>query len=204
MTAMNRDYNPKMLRDLDRLCIYKCSNCSRIVFLGFDAKDSKMPITCKGCEHYIDGDKDIIGDSWYPDEYPEVRFTLDDNGVDDSKKPRLLVWFHMECRDCNRMSWIAWRGKWFDYTTCICHEPVKEEVAFMPIIAKPNIEDIVIEKLIIPGELVEPLKDFCFMHDTIKKDVIIQSLRTFLEKGKDKDVTEASSDRAAKPMMYTS
>lgn len=182
---MNRDFNPKILRELDRLCIYKCSKCSRIVYLGFDAKDSKMPVRCKACQNYVDGDQDILGDSWYPDEYPEVRFTIDEDS-DKNEKPMLIVWFHMECRDCNRMSWIAWRGRWFDYTTCICHEPIKEEAPnVMTIVSKPVIENIIIENLVIPGELVELLKDHCFEHDTTKKAVIIHALRRFLENVED-------------------
>jgi hypothetical protein len=195
MRVMNREYNPKILRDMDRLCIYKCNNCNRIIYLGFDAKNSKTPVTCKSCEHYIDVDKDIIGDSWYPDEYPEVRFTIDEDS-DKNKKPMLVVWFHMECRDCKHMSWIAWRGKWFDYTTCICHEPlVKEEAPpVMTIVAKPSIESIVIERLVIPAELVGQLRDHCFDHDTTKKDVIIEALRRFLEKCED----EAAEHQTAK------
>ena len=184
---MNRHFNPKILRELDRLCIYKCSYCGRIVYLGFDAKDSKNPIRCKACQHYIDGDKDILGDSWYVDEYPEVRFTIDEDS-DKNMKPMLVVWFHMECRDCKKMSWVAWRGKWFDYSTCVCHEPAKEEAAtVLPIQATSIIDNVVIEKLVIPGDVVDSLKEFCFRHDTTKKDVMIEALRMFLEIDQCKD-----------------
>ncbi|MBF0554216.1 MAG: hypothetical protein HQK96_06595 [Nitrospirae bacterium] len=180
---MNRDYNPKRLRDLDRVCIYRCNNCHRIFLLPFDAKDSKTSITCKGCERYIDADKDIVGDSWYPNEFPEVKFTISDNSFGKDMKPLLQVWFHMECRDCHKLSWIVWRGRLFDYNTCICHESVKEEAEpEINITAKPIAENIVIDKFIIPADLVSLLKDYCFEHDTNKKDAIIEALRHFLDK----------------------
>ena len=178
---MNRCFNPKRLRDLDRVCIYRCSNCHRIFLLPYDAKDSLNPITCKGCGRYVDGDADKYGDSWYPNEFPNIRFTIDDSNEKD-KKPLLLIWFNMECRDCGKMSWIVWRGRLFDYGTCICHEPlqVKEAEPALPIPPKPIVDDIVIDGLIIPGVLVDKLKEHCFIHDTTKKDVIIEALRMFL------------------------
>jgi len=151
--------------------------------LPYDAKDSPTPITCKACGRYIDVDADKLGDSYYPNEFPNVRFTIDNND-ENYKKPMLLVWFNMECRDCGKLSWIVWRGRLFDYGTCVCHEPapVKEAETSMPIPAKPVLEDLVIENLTIPGELVELLKEYCFQHDIAKKDVIIKALQDFLEK----------------------
>ena len=180
---MNRDYNPKRLRDLDRVCIYRCSNCHRIFLLPFDAKDSKTTITCKGCGRYVDADTCIVGDSWYADEYPNVRFTIDDTN-ENGKKPLLSIWFNMECRDCGKLSWIVWRGRLFDYSTCVCHDPVpvKEAESAMVIPVKPVVEDIVIESLTIPGEIVELLKEYCFQNDIAKKDAIVQALRILLEK----------------------
>jgi DNA-directed RNA polymerase subunit RPC12/RpoP len=178
---MNRDYNPKRLRDLDRVCIYRCSNCHRIFLLPFDAKDSKTTITCKGCGRYIDADTDKFGDSWYPNEYASVKFTVDDASEKD-KKPLLLIWFNMECRDCHKISWIVWRGRLFDYGTCICHEPVKEAESPMVIPAETILEDLVIENLTIPGEIVGLLKEYCFKNDIAKKDVIVKALQDFLEK----------------------
>jgi DNA-directed RNA polymerase subunit RPC12/RpoP len=182
---MNRDYNPKCLRELDRLCIYKCDNCGRIVFLGYDAKDSNTPIKCKACEHYIDPDKDIIGDSWYSEEYPSVSFTVDEDNINEkTRKQKLVAWFWMECCDCKRMNWIAWKRKWFDYSTCQCHQPVQEKVATpaAPILLEHPFEDITIEKLIIPGELVGQLRNYCFENDLTKKDVLIEALRQFFKK----------------------
>ena len=92
----------------------------------------------------------------------------------------LLVWFYMECRDCKRMNWIAWRGKWFDYGTCTCHDPPAKEAAPAPPTKTKPIEGIAIDGLVIPGELVGPLKDYCFKHDTTKKDVLIEALRQYL------------------------
>lgn len=179
---MNRDYNPKRLRDLDRVCIYRCNNCHRIFLLPFDAKDSKFSVTCKSCGRYIDADTDIVGDSWYPHEFPEVRFTIDDT-VENEKKPMLLIWFHMECRDCHRLGWIAWRGRLFDYSTCICHEPAKEEAEQITTTEeKPILKEIVIDQLIIPGELVEVLKNYCFEHDQTKKEVVIVALHQFFQR----------------------
>jgi DNA-directed RNA polymerase subunit RPC12/RpoP len=181
---MNREYNPKILRELDRLCIYKCNNCRRILFTAFDVKDGKMPVTCRACGHYIDGDRDIIGDSWYVNEFPEVRFTIDDT-VEKGKKTRLLVWFHMECPDCHQMSWIAWREKWFDYMTCACHEPQKKEEAasIIPVPTASDTKCLVIEELIIPGELIASFKDYCFTNDITRKDAIIEAIRKLLENG---------------------
>jgi hypothetical protein len=184
MIAMIRDYNPKRLRDLDRVCIYRCNNCHRIFLLPYDAKDSKNTITCKGCGRYIDADTDKFGDSWYPNEFQEVKFSIDDT-IEKDTKPRLLIWFHMECRDCHRMNWVVWRGRLFDYSTCICHDPapLKEEAEpATPIPAKPVVEDIVIDGLVIPGALVERLKEYCFQNDTTRKDVIVEALRMFLFK----------------------
>jgi DNA-directed RNA polymerase subunit RPC12/RpoP len=178
---MNRDYNPKSLRDLDRICVYRCSNCHRIFLLPFDAKDSKTTITCKGCGRYIDADADKFGDSFYPNEYPNVRFTIGD-ATENGKKPLLLIWFNMECRDCGKMNWIVWRGRLFDYNTCVCHEPVKKVESFTVIPAKPVVEDLVIENLTIPGEIVGLLKEYCFQHDIAKKDAIVQALHVLLEK----------------------
>lgn len=188
---MDREYNPKYLRELDRLCVYKCNSCSRIVFLGFDAKDSNIPVTCRACGHYIDPDMDIIGDSWLTEEYTEIAFTIDEDNIGDkAKKPRLIVWFHMECRDCKQMTWIAWRGKWFDYTTCICHEPlVKEDkVVTMPTVIDHITEDVIVKELVIPEELVGKLKDYCFQNDVTKKDVLIKALRRFFVEHGDAEV----------------
>jgi hypothetical protein len=151
--------------------------------LPYDAKDSPTPITCKGCGRYIDADADKLGDSWYPNEYASVKFTVDD-ATENGRKPLLLIWFQMECRDCGKMSWIVWRGRLFDYGTCICHEPLpaKEAELSLVIPAKPVIEDLVIENLAIPGEMVGLLKDYCFQHDMAKKDVIVKALHQFLEK----------------------
>lgn len=147
--------------------------------LPFDARENNAAITYKGCRRYVDADKDLIADSWHPDDTPNVRFTIDDT-VEKGKKPMLLVWFQMECRDCHHLSWIVWQGRLFDYSTCICHEPIIEEEPIMPVIARPAIEAIVIDNSVIPGELVESLKEHCFQYDTTKKDVIIEALRAFL------------------------
>lgn len=82
------------------------------------------------------------------------------------------------------MSWIVWRGRLFDYSTCICREPasVKEAESSMVIPAKPVLEDLVIDDLTIPGEIVGLLKEYCFQNDIAKKDAIVQALRSLLEK----------------------
>jgi NRPS condensation-like uncharacterized protein len=81
------------------------------------------------------------------------------------------------------MSWIAWRNKWLDYSTCQCHEPIQEDAKpVAPIILEHSSEDFKIDNLVIPSELVGQLKDYCFENDLTKKDVIIEALRRFFQK----------------------
>jgi hypothetical protein len=176
---VNREYNPKQLKDVNRLCVYRCTKCHRIAFVPFNVKEQNFPTVCKGCKTYLDGDRDIMGDSWTADQYEGVRFTVD--GVTELGKPRLLVWFRMECRDCGQMTWIAWRGRWFDYSTCICHEAEKAAEPTPKPAPKPKIDPIIIEEITIPSELVAQFKDYCFEHDVGKKDVIVHALKKMFD-----------------------
>lgn len=183
--SLNRDFNPPGLKNANRMCVYRCSDCGRLIFKSYDLREGNRPESCENCNKFLDPDMDIILDTWNMDEFPSARVTID--GIDPkTKRFRYLAWFTLTCPQCGKDEWIAWRFGRFDFSTCICQAPpeVKAPPKKTEVVVKAAVEkvpDLIIESVLIPGEMVPKLKDFCFKHDLSKKDAIVKALRELVE-----------------------